>query len=98
MIDWQKTIGMTIISADNLDMGKVIVDRESHYETSNWITIEYGDHERFRIAKETIYRSDGQSLYTSLTENQILATRKNDPFWTSMGSFDRDIINHNTKK
>jgi hypothetical protein len=56
MIDWQKTIGMTIISADNLDTGKVIVDRESDYKTSNWITIEYGDHERFRIAKETIYR------------------------------------------
>lgn len=61
--------------------------------TSYWITIEYGDHERFRIPKETIYRTDNQALYPTLAENQILASRKNDPFWTSIGSFDRDIIN-----
>jgi hypothetical protein len=46
-----------------------------------------GDHERFRIPKETIYQIDKESLYTTLTENQILETSKNDPFWTSMGSY-----------
>ena len=50
------------------------------------IAIEYGDHERFRIPKETIYKIEKDSVYTTLTENEILETRKNDPFWTSMES------------
>jgi hypothetical protein len=87
-VDWQDTIGMRIISKDNLDMGTVIVDnRKEDYNTSYSITIEYGDHQRFRIPKETIYKIDKQYLYTTLTEDEILASRKNDPFWTSMGSY-----------
>jgi hypothetical protein len=86
-IDWEKVIGMRIISKDNLDMGKVIVDLDSDYKTAYLITIEYGDHQRFRIPKETIYKIDKESVYTTLTENEILETRKNDPFWTSMGSY-----------
>jgi hypothetical protein len=86
-VDWQNTIGKRIISKDNLDMGKVIVDNGSDYKTSYLITIEYGDHQRFRIPKEAIYKIDKQTVYTTLTENEILETRKNDPFWTSMGSY-----------
>lgn len=51
------------------------------------ITIEHGDYERFRIPKETIYKIEKDSVYTTLTESEILETRKNDPFWTSMGSY-----------
>jgi hypothetical protein len=83
-VNWQNTIGKTIMSKDNLDMGKVIVDPDTDYNTSYLITIEYGDHERFRIPKETIYKIEKDSLYTTLTENEILETRKNDPYWTSM--------------
>ncbi len=86
-VDWQNTIGKRIISKDDLDMGKVIVDNDSDYKTSYSITIEYGDHQRFRIPKEVIYKIDKESMYTTLTENEILETRKNDPFWTSMGSY-----------
>jgi hypothetical protein len=86
-VDWQNTKGKTIMSKDNLDMGKVIVDPDTDYNTSYLITIEYGDHQRFRIPKETIYKIDKGSVYTTLTENEILETRKNDPFWTSMGSY-----------
>jgi hypothetical protein len=86
-IDWQKSIGMTIISKDNLDMGKLIVDPHKDYKTSYLIDIEYGDHQRFKIPKETIYKIDKENLYTTLTENEILASRRNDPFWTSMGSY-----------
>lgn len=86
-VNWQNTIGKTIMSKDNLDMGKVIVDPGTDYNTSYLITIEYGDHERFRIPKETIYKIEEDSVYTTLTENEILETRKNDPYWTSMGSY-----------
>jgi hypothetical protein len=86
-VDWQNTIGKRIISKDDLDMGKVIVDNDNDYKTSYSITIEYGDHQRFRIPKETIYKIYKESMYTILTENEILETRKNDPFWTSMGSY-----------
>jgi hypothetical protein len=86
-VNWQDTIGKTIMSKDNLDMGKVIVDPDTDYNTSYLISIEYGDHERFRIPKETIYKIEKDSVYTTLTENEILETRKNDPFWTSMGSY-----------
>lgn len=90
-VEWQNTIGKTIISKDNSDMGKVIADYDSDYNTSYFITIEYGDHERFRIPKETIYKIDEDSLYSTLSENEILETRKNDPFWTSMGSYSDHI-------
>jgi hypothetical protein len=86
-IDWEKVIGMRIISKDNLDMGKLIADPDKDYNTSYLIDIEYGDHERFKIPKETIYKIDNENLYTTLTENEILASRRNDPFWTSMGSY-----------
>jgi hypothetical protein len=84
--DWQSAIGKTIIIRDNLDIGKV-VDPHRDYNTSFEITIEYGDHERFKVPKETIYKIDKQNLYTNLTENEILASRRNDPFGTSMGSY-----------
>jgi hypothetical protein len=86
-MDWQNTIGKTIMSKDNLDMGKVIADPDTDYNTSYLITIEHGDHERFMIPKETIYKIEKDSVYTTLTENEILETRKNDSFWTSMGSY-----------
>jgi hypothetical protein len=86
-LDWQNAVGKTIISKDNFDMGKVIVDHDSDYNTSYSITIEYGDHQRFRIPRETIYKIDKQCLYTTLTEKEILASSKNDPIWTSMGSY-----------
>ena len=89
-IDWQKIIGMTIRSKDNLDMGTVIVDDDKDYRTSISVTIEYGDRERFSIPKETIYKTDKKNLYTTLTENEILASRANDPFYTSMRSYVRD--------
>jgi hypothetical protein len=86
-VNWQNTIGKTIMTKDNLDMGEVIVDPDTDYNTSYLITIEHGDHERFRIPKETIYKIEKDSMYTTLTENEILETRKNDPYWTSMGSY-----------
>jgi hypothetical protein len=86
-VNWQNTIGKTIMSKDNLDMGKVIADPNTDYNTSYLITIEHGDHERFMIPKETIYKIEKDSVYTTLTENEILETRKNDSFWTSMGSY-----------
>ena len=86
-VNWQNTIGKTIMSKDNLDMGKVIVDPDTDYNTLYLITIEYGDHERFKIPKETIYKIEKDSVHTTLTENEILETRKYDPFWTSMGSY-----------
>jgi hypothetical protein len=86
-IDWEKAIGMRIISKDNLDMGKLIADPHKDYNTSYLIDTEYGDHQRFKILKETIYKIDKENLYTTLTENEILASRRNDPFWTSMGSY-----------
>jgi hypothetical protein len=86
-IDWEKAIGMRIISKDNLDMGKLIEDPHKDYNTSYLIDIEYGDHQRFKIPKETIYKIDKENLYTTLTENEILASTRNDPFWTSMGSY-----------
>jgi hypothetical protein len=89
-IDWQKTIGLTVQSKENLDMGTVIVDHDKDYGTSYSITIEYGDHERFSIPKDTIYRVDEKNLYTTLTENEILASRRNDPFGTSMRSYTDD--------
>ena len=89
-VDWQKTVGMTIRSKENLDMGTVIVDDDKDYLTSYSITIEYGDRERFSIPKETIYKTDNKNLYTSLTENEILASRKYDPFSTSIRSYTRD--------
>jgi hypothetical protein len=88
-IDWQKIIGMTIRSKDNLDMGTVIVDDDKDYLTSNSVTIEYGDRERLSIPKEDIYKRD-KNLYTTLTENEILASRADDPFYTSMRSYVRD--------
>ena len=90
-IDWEKAIGKTIISKDDFDMGKVIVDNHRDYNTSFEITIEYGDHQKFKIPKETIYKIDKQNLYTNMTENEILASRRNDPFGTSMGSYTRHI-------
>jgi hypothetical protein len=39
--DWQSTIGKTIISKDNFDMGRVVVDNHRDYNTSFEITIEY---------------------------------------------------------
>jgi len=89
-IDWQKTIGMTIRSKEDLDMGTVIVDDDKDYQTSYSVTIQYGDRERFSIPKETIYKTDKKNLYTSLTENEILASRKDDPFSTSIRSYTHD--------
>lgn len=89
-IDWQKTVGMTIRSKEDLDMGTVIVDDDKDYQTSYSVTIEYGDRERFSIPKETIYKTDNKNLYTTLTENEILASRKDDPFSTSIRSYTRD--------
>ena len=89
-IDWQKTIGKTVRSKDNLNMGTVIVDDDKDYRNSYSVTIEYGDHERFSIPKETIYKTDKQNLYTTLTENEIIASRKDDPFSTSVRSYTRD--------
>ncbi len=73
-IDWEKVIGMRIISKDNFDMGKVVVDNHRDYNTSFEITIEYGDHQRFKIPKETIYKIDKQNLYTTLTENETMGS------------------------
>ena len=89
-MDWQKTIGLTVQSKENLDMGTVIVDHDKDYRTSDSVTIEYGDHERFSIPKDTIYKVDEKNLYTILTENEILASRRNDPFGTSMRSYTGD--------
>ena len=93
-IDWQKTIGTIIKSKDNLDMGTVIPDDDKDYRTSHSLTIEYGDHERLSIPKETIYRIDmeyGKTyLYTTLTENEILARRDDEPFYTYMRDYARD--------
>jgi hypothetical protein len=36
------------------------------------------------------YKIGKDSVYTTLTENEILETRTNDPFWTSRG----DYISH----
>jgi hypothetical protein len=93
-IDWQKTIGTTLRSKGNLDMGTVIRDDDKDYRTSYSLTIECGDRERLSIPKETIYRIDkeydNRYLYTTLTENEILASRDNDQFSTSMRSYIRD--------
>ena len=40
-IDWEKVIGMRIISKDNLDMGELIADPDKNYNTSYLIDIEY---------------------------------------------------------
>jgi hypothetical protein len=89
--DWPKMIGKIVVSKEGLDMGTVIVDDDNKdYQTSYSVTIEYGDRERFRIPKETIYKVDKKNLYTSLTENEILASRKDDPFWTSERSYTHD--------
>ena len=46
------------------------------------------------IPKETIYKIDKEYdktyLYTTLTENEILASGKDDPFYTSMRSYTGD--------
>lgn len=88
--DWKKMIGKTIVSKDGLDMGKVIIDADKDYQTSYSISIEYGDRERFSVPKDTIYKFDDKNLYTTLTENAILASRKDDPFSTSMRSYTHD--------
>jgi hypothetical protein len=88
--DWQKMIGKTVVSKEGLDMGTIITDDDKDYQTSYSISIEYGDRERFSIPKDTIYKSDQKNLYTSLTENEILASRKNDPFSTSARSYTHD--------
>ena len=74
-IEWEKV------------MGKFIAAPDKDYNTSYLIDIENEDHQRFKIPKETIYKVDNENLYTTLTENEILASRRNDPFWTSMGSY-----------
>jgi hypothetical protein len=93
-IDWQKTIGTIVRSKENLDMGTVIQDDDEDYRTSYSLTIEYGDRERISIPKDTIYKIDKEYdktyLYTTLTENEILASRDVDPFSTSMRSYTRD--------
>ncbi|HZC20805.1 MAG TPA: hypothetical protein VE223_04090 [Nitrososphaeraceae archaeon] len=93
-IDWQKTIGTIVRSKDNLDMGTVIQDDDTDYRTSYSLTIEYGDRQRFSIPKETIYKIDKEYdktyIYTTLTENEILASGKDDPFYTSMRSYTGD--------
>jgi hypothetical protein len=87
-------VGKTVVSKDGLDMGTVIADDEIgtiiDYQTSYSIEIEYGDHERISIPKDTIYKFDHKYLYTSLTENEILASRKDDPFSTSIRSYTRE--------
>jgi hypothetical protein len=88
--DWTKTIGKTLISKDGLDMGKIVNDDEVDYQTSHLVTIEYGDHERINIPKHTIYKFDQTNAYTSLTENEILAIKDNDPFLSSYSSYVRD--------
>lgn len=88
--DWTKVIGKTVVSKDGLDMGTIIANDEKDYTTSYSISIQYGDRERFNIPKDTIYKFDEKNLYTSLTENEILASRKDDPFSTSVRSFTRD--------
>jgi hypothetical protein len=92
--DWPKMVGKTVVSKDGLDMGTVIADDEIgtiiDYPTSYSIEIEYGDHERISIPKDTIYKFDHKNLYTSLTENEILASRKDDPFSTSIRSYTRE--------
>ena len=88
--DWPKVIGKIVVSKDGLDMGTVIVDDDKDYQNSYSISIEYGDRERFSIPKDTIYKFDEKNLYTSLTENEILASRKDDPFSTSVRSFTHD--------
>lgn len=88
--DWNKTIGKTLISKDGLDMGKLVNDDEVDYQTSHSITIEYGDHERIKIPKHTIYKFDQMNAYTSLTENEILAIKEDDPFISSYSSYVRD--------
>ena len=76
-------------------MGTVIHDDGIDYQTSNSLTIEYGDRERISIPKKTIYKVDKEFdktyLYTTLTENEILAGRDNDPFSASMRSYIRDF-------
>jgi hypothetical protein len=88
--DWTKVVGKTLVSKEGFDMGTIIIDDDKDYQTSNSISIEYGDHERFSIQKDTIYKFDQKNLYTTLTENEILASRKNDPFSTSVRSYTRD--------
>ena len=88
--DWPKVIGKILVSKDGLDMGTVIVDDDKDYQNSYSLSIEYGDRERFSIPKDTIYKFDEKNLYTSLTENEILASRKDDPFSTSVRSFTHD--------
>jgi hypothetical protein len=88
--DWMKVVGKTLVSKEGLDMGTIIVDDEKDYQTSYFISIEYGDRERFSIPKNSIYKFDQKNLYTTLTENEILASRKNDPFSTSVRSYTRD--------
>lgn len=88
--DWPKVIGKIVVSKDGLDMGTVIVDDDKDYQNSYSISIEYGDRERFSIPKDTIYKFDEKNLYTSLTENEILSSRKDDPFSTSVRSFTHD--------
>jgi hypothetical protein len=93
-IDWQKTIGTIVRSKENLDMGTVIPDDDKDYRTAYSLTIEYGDREGLNIPKETIYKIDKENdknyLYTTLTENEILASGKDDPFYTSMESYTSD--------
>ena len=88
--DWPKVIGKIVVSKDGLDMGTVIVDDDKDYQNSYSISIEYGDRERFSIPKDTIYNFDEKNLYTSLTDNEILSSRKDDPFSTSVRSFTHD--------
>lgn len=90
--EWIKSVGKTLISKDGLDMGKIVKDYDSEvdYQTSHLITIEYGDHERINIPKHTIYKFDQMNVYTSLTENEILAIKDNDPFLSSSSSYVRD--------
>jgi hypothetical protein len=85
--DWRKAVGKTLVSKEGLDIGTIITDDDKDYQTSYSISIEYGDRERFSIPKDTIYKFDQKNLYTSLTENEILASRKNDPFSTSARSY-----------
>jgi hypothetical protein len=88
--DWTKVVGKTLVSNEGLDMGTIIVDDDKDYQTSSSISIEYGDREWFSIPKDTIYKFDQKNLYTTLTENEILASRKNDPFSTSVRSYTHD--------
>ena len=54
-IDWEKAIGMGIISKDNLDMGRLIADPHKDYATSHLIIIEYGDHQRCLKFQKKLY-------------------------------------------